>query len=55
MSLRDLTQIEIYSASKKSQSLNKTASAVFVLTNEDIRRSGVAFPTCSDSFAGRAF
>jgi len=41
MNLQDLTQVEVYSVSKKAQSLNKTAAAVFVLTNEDIRRSGV--------------
>ena len=41
MSLEDLTRIEVYSASKRAQSLGRVPAAVFVLTQEDIRRSGV--------------
>lgn len=40
-SLEDLMEIEVTSVSKKSQKLLDTAAAVFVITNEDIRRSGV--------------
>ncbi len=39
--LADLADVEVYSASKRSQPLSRTASAAFVLTQEDIRRSGV--------------
>lgn len=41
LSLEDLMTMEITSASRKSQPLADTAAAVFVITNEDIRRSGV--------------
>jgi iron complex outermembrane recepter protein len=41
LSLEDLMTLEITSASRKAQSLAETAAAVFVITNEDIRRSGV--------------
>ncbi|GFO66482.1 TonB-dependent receptor [Geomonas limicola] len=41
MPLEDLMQIEITSVSKKSQRLSDAAAAVFVITQEDIRRSGV--------------
>ncbi len=40
-SLEALMDIEVTSVSKKSQKLQDTAAAVFVITNEDIRRSGV--------------
>jgi iron complex outermembrane receptor protein len=40
MSLEDLMNIEITSVSKKPQKLSAAASAVFVITQEDIRRSG---------------
>ena len=39
-SLEDLMNIEVTSVSKKEQKLSRTASAVFVITQEDIRRSG---------------
>jgi iron complex outermembrane receptor protein len=39
-SLEDLMQIEVTSVSKKEQKLNRVAAAVYVLTHEDIRRSG---------------
>jgi len=41
MSIEDLMNIEVTSASKKSQKISETAAAVFVITQEDIRRSGV--------------
>lgn len=40
LSLEDLMTLEVTSASRKAQSLAKTAAALFVITNEDIRRSG---------------
>ena len=39
-SLEDLMNIEVTSVSKKEQKLSDTASAIFVITTEDIRRSG---------------
>ncbi len=41
MSLEELMNIEVTSAFKRPQSLRDTAAAVFVITREDIRRSGV--------------
>jgi iron complex outermembrane receptor protein len=41
MSLEELMGIEVYSAAKKKQRLSDSAAAAYVLTNEDIRRSGV--------------
>jgi len=41
MSLEELMEIEIVSVSKKESLLKESASAVFVLTDEDIRRSGL--------------
>src|SRR5436305_10239208 len=46
ISLEDLMNIEITSASRKEQRVADTAAAVFVLTQEDIRRSGLT--TLSD-------
>ncbi len=40
-SLEDLMDIEVTSVSKRPQKLSDTAAAVFVITNEDIKRSGV--------------
>jgi len=40
MSLEDLMDIEVTSASRKEQKLNTVTSAIFVITDEDIRRSG---------------
>ena len=40
MSLEDLMNVQVTSVSKKEQKLSKTAAAVFVITQEDIRRSG---------------
>jgi len=40
MDLAQLMEVEIVSAAKKPQSLAQTTSAVFVITQEDIRRSG---------------
>jgi iron complex outermembrane receptor protein len=39
-SLEDLMNIEVTSVSKKEQKLSKTGAAIFVITQEDIRRSG---------------
>src|SRR5579862_5056065 len=39
-SLEDLMNIEVTSVSKTEQKLSRTAAAVFVITQEDIRRSG---------------
>jgi iron complex outermembrane recepter protein len=40
VSLEDLLKIQITSVSKKEQALSKAGAAVFVITQEDIRRSG---------------
>ncbi len=40
MSLADLLNIEVTSVSRKEQPLSRTAAAVHVITQEDIRRSG---------------
>jgi iron complex outermembrane recepter protein len=40
VSIENLMNMEVNSASKKDQKLLRTAAAVFVLTQEDIRRSG---------------
>src|SRR6202453_2747776 len=39
-SLEDLMNVQITSVSKKEQKLAKTGAAIFVITQEDIRRSG---------------
>src|ERR1700688_2312406 len=41
MSLEDLMKIEITSASRKEQRATDVAAAVFVITHDDIRRSGM--------------
>jgi len=41
LSLEDLMTLEVTSATRKAQYMANTAAAVFVITNEDIRRSGV--------------
>ena len=41
MSLEDLMNVRVTSAAKKEQPLSQTAAAVYVITAEDIRRSGV--------------
>jgi iron complex outermembrane receptor protein len=41
LSLEELMGIEVYSAAKKKQRLSDSAAAAYVLTHEDIRRSGV--------------
>jgi iron complex outermembrane recepter protein len=40
VNIEDLMNIEVTSVSKKEQKLSRTAAAVFVITQEDIRRSG---------------
>jgi iron complex outermembrane receptor protein len=42
VSLEDLMNIEVTIASKKHQRLSQTPAAVFVITQEDIRRSGLS-------------
>lgn len=42
MSLEELSNIEITSVSKKPQNLSDAAASVFIITSEDIRRSGVS-------------
>ncbi|OLC94227.1 MAG: TonB-dependent receptor [Acidobacteria bacterium] len=39
-SIEDLMNVEVTSVSKKEQKLSRTAAAIFVITQEDIRRSG---------------
>jgi iron complex outermembrane receptor protein len=41
MSLEDLLNIEVTSVARREQKLSQSASAVYVITQEDIRRSGV--------------
>ena len=41
LSLEELTSLEVTSVSRKSQKVSETAAAVFVITQDDIRRSGV--------------
>ena len=40
MNIEDLMNVEVTSVSKKEQKLSRTAAAIFVITQEDIRRSG---------------
>ena len=40
MNLEDLMNVTVTSVSKKEQTLSRTAAAVFVINQEDIRRSG---------------
>jgi len=40
VSIENLMDMEVTSASKKEQKLSRVASAIFVITQEDIRRSG---------------
>jgi len=42
MSLEELMNVEVTSVSKRPERLSDTAASVYVLTNEDIRRSGAA-------------
>jgi iron complex outermembrane receptor protein len=41
MSLEELVQIEVTTASRKAEKWVETAAAVYVITGEEIRRSGV--------------
>ncbi|MGC1620867.1 MAG: TonB-dependent receptor [Candidatus Acidiferrum sp.] len=40
VSIEDLMNVQVTSVSKKEEKLSRTASAIFVITQEDIRRSG---------------
>ncbi len=42
ISIEDLMNVEVTSVSRKEQTLSKTGAAVFVVTQDDIRRSGAA-------------
>jgi iron complex outermembrane receptor protein len=42
VSIEDLMNIEVTSVSKKEQKMSQAAAAIFVITQEDIRRSGAA-------------
>ncbi len=42
LSLEELMEVELTSAARKSQKLSQTAAAAFVISGEDIRRSGAA-------------
>ena len=42
MNLEDLMDITVTSVSKKEQTLSRTAAAVFVINQDDIRRSGAS-------------
>jgi iron complex outermembrane receptor protein len=41
LSLEELMNVEVYSVSRKPQPLSESAAAVFVISQDDIRRSGV--------------
>jgi iron complex outermembrane recepter protein len=43
VSLEDLMNIQVTSVSKKDQKLSSAATAIFVITQEDIRRSGATY------------
>ncbi len=40
LDLADLMNVKVDSAAKKSQTLSQSTAAIFVITEEDIRRSG---------------
>src|SRR5208283_4690254 len=42
--LEELMNVQVTSVSKTGQRLGKTAASVYVITAEDIRRSGLSFP-----------
>jgi iron complex outermembrane receptor protein len=42
LSLEELANLQITSVSKRAQALSKAAASIFVITGEDIRRSGAA-------------
>jgi iron complex outermembrane receptor protein len=42
MDIQELMTVKVTSASKKEQKLSRPAAAIFVITQEDIRRSGAA-------------
>ncbi|MBX3615881.1 TonB-dependent receptor plug domain-containing protein [Nitrosomonas sp.] len=41
LSIEELMQVEVTSVSRRAQKLSETPSAIFVITQDDIRRSGV--------------
>src|SRR5689334_5244098 len=40
MNIEDLMNVKVSSVAKKEEKLSRTAAAIFVITQEDIRRSG---------------
>lgn len=42
LSINDLMQMEVSSASRKTQTLSNTAAAAFIISQDDIRRSGAS-------------
>jgi len=48
MSIEQLMQVTVISAGKKEQALVDTAAAVYVITQEEIRRSGVTSVPCHE-------
>src|SRR5438874_11988074 len=40
--IEDLMNVEVTTAAKKEQKLSRTAAAIYVITQEDIRRSGAS-------------
>ena len=41
LSLEDLMEVEVTSPSKRAERLGEASAAVYVITNEEIRRSGM--------------
>ncbi len=55
LSLEQLGDVEVTTASKEPEEVWKTPAAVYVLTNEDIRRSGAtSIPEALRLVPGRA-
>ena len=52
MSIEDLMNLEVTSGAKKEEPVQRTAAAIFVITSEDIRRSGAT--SLPDVFANGA-
>ena len=54
VNIEDLMNMEATSVSKKEQKLSRTAAAIFVITQEDIRRSGATNTPRSATHGARA-
>jgi len=47
LDLRELIEVEVSLASRKNESQFEAASAIYTITNEDIKRSGLSVsPSC---------